>query len=306
MVALAVRLVQGYLHPPEDACQDGRLPVHRRRGAASGDLGAHVDPRADRAPRGRDRRRSEHPRQRVLDHPPAGLGRGVRDCGDRGARQPGGQRHGAGRRASALAASPSASPRRGIFADLFAGAVDHLRQAVRRRRHDHLPGQGRPGDRDGRAHRAQVDPHPRADRRAQDDRQHPAAGAGSDQPRRPAHVPLPPADRRDFPDRPRAGGGYPAADAGRGRGAPGHRFVRAGFRGFGQSSIDFELFFEVDTDDGIAANHALQDIGARPARRSFNNAASPSPIRRRPASRPLPDGKMVMPYPVLLPEDAGA
>jgi small-conductance mechanosensitive channel len=84
----------------------------------------------------------------------------------------------------------------------------------------------------------------------------------------------------------------------------GNRFVRAGFRGFGQSSIDFELFFDVDTDDGIAANQALQDIAlgivaeldkrgigfAYPTQTSFTAA---------------PDGKLVMPYPVVMPEEAG-
>ena len=46
LVALALKLVQGYLHPPQDVAKTIGVPVHRRGRAAGGDLGAGADPRA--------------------------------------------------------------------------------------------------------------------------------------------------------------------------------------------------------------------------------------------------------------------
>src|SRR5690606_9477278 len=40
----------------------------------------------------------------------------------------------------------------------------------------------------------------------------------------------------------------------------GQRFVRAGFRGFGPSSIDFDFIFEVDQEDGAVANALKERI----------------------------------------------
>lgn len=79
--------------------------------------------------------------------------------------------------------------------------------------------------------------------------------------------------------------------------AAGHEFVRAGFVGFGPSSIDFELIYDVYSEDfdvvsaarteiGISILEALSEAGyefAYPTQTTFTAA---------------PDGTMVMPYPV--------
>ncbi len=77
----------------------------------------------------------------------------------------------------------------------------------------------------------------------------------------------------------------------------GHRFIRAGFVGFGASSLDYDLEFEVETDDGRdEAQRGLQQV-ALAIFRTFNDRgidfAYPTQLNLTAA----PDGKPVMPWP---------
>jgi small-conductance mechanosensitive channel len=80
----------------------------------------------------------------------------------------------------------------------------------------------------------------------------------------------------------------------------GHRFVRAGFTGFGQSSIDFELFFEVDSGDIVEANAARQDV-ALGILRAFKERGIDFAYPTQTNFTAAPDGEMVMPYPQVMP-----
>ena len=114
-----------------------RRPLHRRRDAPGRALGARADPRRHRAPR-RRARGEQRPRQRDRHHPPARHHRHLRrsrpivvldNLGVNVTGLVAGL--GIGGIAIGLAAQ-------GIFADLFAALVDHLRQAVPPRRFDPL------------------------------------------------------------------------------------------------------------------------------------------------------------------------
>ena len=116
------------------------------------------------------------------DHPPAGQHRPVRDRDHPDPRQSRRQRHRPDRRPRHR--RHRHRPRRaGHLLRPVRGAVDHLRQAVPQRRHDHL----RHHHRHGREYRPQEHPHPRPDRRGGDRLQRQiarAAGAelGADRP----------------------------------------------------------------------------------------------------------------------------
>lgn len=80
----------------------------------------------------------------------------------------------------------------------------------------------------------------------------------------------------------------------------GHRFVRSAFLGFGQSSIDFELLFEVDTGDMGTARQAHQDV-ALGILRVFNERGIEFAYPTQTTFTAAPDGRMIMPYPDVMP-----
>jgi small-conductance mechanosensitive channel len=80
----------------------------------------------------------------------------------------------------------------------------------------------------------------------------------------------------------------------------GHRFVRASLRGFGPSSLDFDLYFEVDTGDVVAANQALQDVALGILAR-FNERGIDFAYPTQTTFTAAPDGTMIMPYPQVMP-----
>jgi small-conductance mechanosensitive channel len=76
----------------------------------------------------------------------------------------------------------------------------------------------------------------------------------------------------------------------------GHRFVRAAFRTFGPSSIDFDFLFEVDSGDPTEA-HAAQEQIAFGLLRSFNERGIEFAYPTQTTFTAAPDGTMIMPYP---------
>jgi len=80
----------------------------------------------------------------------------------------------------------------------------------------------------------------------------------------------------------------------------GHRFVRASFRGFGQSSIDFELYFEVDSEEVAEAHQALQAVSLG-ILAAFNANGLEFAYPTQTTFTAAPDGTMVMPYPPVVP-----
>lgn len=78
--------------------------------------------------------------------------------------------------------------------------------------------------------------------------------------------------------------------------AAGHRFVTAFLKAFGPSSIDFEFLFEVDSGDGTVANAALQDIALR-VLKLFNERGIEFAFPTQTTMTAGPDGKLIMPYP---------
>ncbi len=75
----------------------------------------------------------------------------------------------------------------------------------------------------------------------------------------------------------------------------GHRFVRSAFTGFGPSSIDFELLFDVDTGDAAEAHQAHQDV-ALGILKTFNQRGIEFAYPTQTTFTAAPDGTMVMPY----------
>ena len=80
----------------------------------------------------------------------------------------------------------------------------------------------------------------------------------------------------------------------------GHRFVRAAFRTFGPSSIDFDFLFEVDSGDPLDA-HAAQEQIAFGLLRAFRARGIEFAYPTQTTFTAAPDGRMVMPYPQVQP-----
>ncbi len=75
----------------------------------------------------------------------------------------------------------------------------------------------------------------------------------------------------------------------------GHRFVRAAFRTFSPSSIDFDFLFEVDSGDPVEA-HAAQEQIAFALLRTFREREIEFAYPTQTTFTAAPDGRMVMPY----------
>ncbi len=76
----------------------------------------------------------------------------------------------------------------------------------------------------------------------------------------------------------------------------GHRFVRANFTGFGASSLDYELLFEVDSGDVVEAMAGYQRV-ALDLLREFNGRGIEFAYPTQTSFTAAPDGTMVLPYP---------
>jgi small-conductance mechanosensitive channel len=77
----------------------------------------------------------------------------------------------------------------------------------------------------------------------------------------------------------------------------GHRFVRAAFRTFAPSSIDFDFLFEVDSGDPVDA-HAAQERIALGLLRTFKERRIEFAYPTQTTFTAAPDGTLVMPYAV--------
>jgi small-conductance mechanosensitive channel len=80
----------------------------------------------------------------------------------------------------------------------------------------------------------------------------------------------------------------------------GHRNIRAGFKAFGPSSIDYDFLFEVDSGDNNAAHAALQDV-AFAILKVFNERGIDFAYPTQTTFTAAPDGTMIMPYPQVMP-----
>jgi small-conductance mechanosensitive channel len=80
----------------------------------------------------------------------------------------------------------------------------------------------------------------------------------------------------------------------------GHTFVRGSFTGFGPSSIDFEMHFDVDSGDMGEAMQELQKV-ALGVLRTFNERGIEFAYPTQTTFTAAPDGTMVMPYPQVMP-----
>ena len=80
----------------------------------------------------------------------------------------------------------------------------------------------------------------------------------------------------------------------------GYRFVRAAFRTFGPSSIDFDFLFEVDFGDPEPAN-AAQERVAFGLVRTFKEHGIEFAYPTQTTFTAAPDGTMIMPYPQVMP-----
>jgi small-conductance mechanosensitive channel len=78
-------------------------------------------------------------------------------------------------------------------------------------------------------------------------------------------------------------------------GKAGHRFVRAAFRTFGPSSIDFDFLFEVDSGEPLEA-HAAQEQVAFGLLRTFRERGIQFAYPTQTTFTAAPDGRLVMPY----------
>ncbi|HYD26015.1 MAG TPA: mechanosensitive ion channel domain-containing protein [Croceibacterium sp.] len=75
----------------------------------------------------------------------------------------------------------------------------------------------------------------------------------------------------------------------------GHRFVRAAFRTFSPSSIDFDFLFEVDSGDPVET-HAAQEKIAFGLVRTFKERGIEFAYPTQTTFTAAPDGTMIMPY----------
>jgi small-conductance mechanosensitive channel len=82
--------------------------------------------------------------------------------------------------------------------------------------------------------------------------------------------------------------------------AAGHTFIRGSFTRFGQSSIDYEILFDVDTGDMGEAMLALQAV-AIGVLRAFNERGIEFAYPTQTTFTAAPDGEMIMPYPQVMP-----
>ncbi|KRA84158.1 mechanosensitive ion channel family protein [Altererythrobacter sp. Root672] len=80
----------------------------------------------------------------------------------------------------------------------------------------------------------------------------------------------------------------------------GYRFVRAGLRAFGPSSIDYDFIFEITTDDVIEAHAALQEV-ALAVLALFRTRGIRFAYPTQTSFTAAPDGSLVMPYPDVMP-----
>lgn len=80
----------------------------------------------------------------------------------------------------------------------------------------------------------------------------------------------------------------------------GHRYVNAWLKGFGPSSIDFDFVFEVDDGDATRANKALEAV-ALGVLRSFAERGIEFAYPTQTTFTAAPDGRMIMPYPQVMP-----
>lgn len=76
----------------------------------------------------------------------------------------------------------------------------------------------------------------------------------------------------------------------------GHRYVNAWLKGFGPSSIDFDFLFEVDEGEAALANKALEAV-AIDVLRVFTERRIEFAYPTQTTFTAAPDGTMVMPYP---------
>jgi len=86
--------------------------------------------------------------------------------------------------------------------------------------------------------------------------------------------------------------------------ARGGEFVRSGFLGFGASSLDFEVEFDVHSDSWDEIYMIRHHVGLDILRR-FNEAGLEFAYPTQTTFTAAPDGKMIMPYPVLSERTAG-
>jgi small-conductance mechanosensitive channel len=80
----------------------------------------------------------------------------------------------------------------------------------------------------------------------------------------------------------------------------GHRYVNAWLRAFGPSSIDFDFLFEVDEEDSGLANKQLEAV-ALGVLRTFNARGIEFAYPTQTTFTAAPDGTMIMPYPQVMP-----
>jgi len=75
----------------------------------------------------------------------------------------------------------------------------------------------------------------------------------------------------------------------------GHRFIRAAFRSFSQSSVDIDFVFEIDSGDPVTA-HAEQERIALGLLRTFRERGIEFAYPTQTTFTAAPDGTLVMPY----------
>jgi small-conductance mechanosensitive channel len=76
----------------------------------------------------------------------------------------------------------------------------------------------------------------------------------------------------------------------------GHVFIRGAFTGFGASSLDYEVLFDILVDNIAEANRSFQQVGLA-VYRMFNERGIEFAYPTQTTFTAAPDGRMVMPYP---------
>jgi small-conductance mechanosensitive channel len=76
----------------------------------------------------------------------------------------------------------------------------------------------------------------------------------------------------------------------------GHMFIRGAFTGFGASSLDYEVLFDIVVDNIAEANRSFQQVGLA-VYRLFNERGIEFAYPTQTTFTAAPDGRMVMPYP---------